>query len=108
MFILKYGFIFESARCFIKSKATSFNKTLGIYIEKLLECSQCLGFWCGFILFLLANFLEDNYNLLIFYSILFGFISSITCYISDLITGFLDEMIYKLQQENEQKKSDKN
>lgn len=100
-FILKYGFIFESSRNFIKNKAVNINKTLGLYIEKLLSCSQCLGFWGGFIIFLLNGILEQNYNLLLYYSILFGFISSITSYISDLLTEYLDEKIYKIKQENE-------
>lgn len=99
MFILKYGFIFESSRAFIKDKAKNINITFGTYIEKLLSCSQCLGFWCGFIIFLLNGILEQSYNLLIYYSILFGFISSFICYVCDLITEYLDEKIYNLRQE---------
>lgn len=101
MFILKYGFIFEKSRIFIKNKAKAINTTLGTYIEKLLSCAQCLGFWSGFIIFLLSGILEQDYNLLLYYSILFGFISSVASYISDLLTEYLDEKIYKLKQENE-------
>lgn len=102
-FILKYGFIFESSRNFIKSKAININKTLGLYIEKLLSCAQCLGFWSGFTIFLLTGILEQSYNLVLYYSILFGFISSFVSYLFDLITEYIDEQIYKLKYENEQK-----
>jgi ABC-type dipeptide/oligopeptide/nickel transport system permease component len=102
-FILKYGFIFESSRNFIKNKAININITLGLYIEKLLSCAQCLGFWSGFTIFLLTGILEQTYNLVLYYSILFGFISSFMSYLFDLVTEYIDERIYKLKYENEQK-----
>lgn len=108
LLILKYGFIFNVPRELIKNKAAKINKTLGIYIEKLISCSQCLGFWCGFIIFLLNGILEHYYHLLIYYSILFGFISSVCCYIVDLLITYIDEKIYKLQKENESKDAEEN
>ena len=101
LLILKYGFIFNTLREYIKSKAYSINNTLGTYITKLLSCSQCLGFWCGFVIFLLNGILEQDYNLLIYYSILFGFISSFICNVVDMLITLLDESIYKLQKQNE-------
>lgn len=108
LLILKYGFIFNVPREFIKNKAAKINNTLGVYIEKLISCSQCLGFWCGFVIFLLTGILEQNYNLLIYYSILFGFVSSLCSYLIDLITTYIDERIYKLQKENESKDIEEN
>lgn len=103
LLIIKYGFILNVPREYIKNKALSINKTLGLYIEKLLSCSQCLGFWCGFIIFLLTGILEQDYKLLIYYSILFGFITSLIGNVIDMLITLLDETIYKMQKENESK-----
>ena len=103
LLIIKYGFILNVPREYIKNKASSINNTLGLYIEKLLSCSQCLGFWCGFILFLLTSILEHDYNLIIYYSILFGFITSFIGNVVDMLITLLDETIYKMQKENESK-----
>jgi ABC-type dipeptide/oligopeptide/nickel transport system permease component len=101
--ILKYGFIFEALKNTFKHIAFKINNIFGVYVEKLLSCSQCLGFWTGFILFLLSNILEHEYNLIIFYSVLFGFISSFISNIIDMLMMFLDEKIYELQLKNESK-----
>lgn len=103
LLIIKYGFILNVPREYIKNKAFFINKTFGLYIEKLLSCSQCLGFWCGFIIFLLTGILEQDYNLLIYYSILFGFITSFIGNVVDMLITLLDETIYKMQKENESK-----
>ena len=103
LLILKYGFIFSAPREYIKNKANSINNTLGKYIDTLLSCSQCLGFWSGFIIFLLTGILEQDYHLLIYYSVLFGFITSFICNIVDMLMMLLDEKIFKLQMENESK-----
>jgi hypothetical protein len=103
LLILKYGFIFNVPREYIKNKAYSFNDSFGRYIEKLLSCSQCLGFWCGFVLFLLTGILEQSYHLIIYYSVVFGFITSFICNITDMLITLLDEKIYKIQKENESK-----
>ena len=101
--IVKYGFILNAPREFIKNKALILSPTLGKYVSKLLSCSQCLGFWCGFGIFLLTGILEHSYELIIYYSILFGFISSICSNIIDMLLTYLDENIFKLQKENESK-----
>lgn len=101
LLILKYGFIFNVPREFIKNKAFNINDSLGKYIEKLLSCSQCLGFWCGFTIFLLTKFLEQDFNLIIYYSLLFGFITSFFCNVIDMLITLLDEKIYSLQKLNE-------
>lgn len=103
LLIVKYGFIFSVPREYIKSKALSINKTFGKYIEKLLSCSQCLGFWCGFIIFLLTGILEQSYHLLLYYSVLFGFITSFVGNLVDMLMSLLDEKIFKIQKENESK-----
>lgn len=99
--IVKYGFILNAPREFIKDKAININPILGKYISKLLSCSQCLGFWCGFIIFLLTGILEQRYELIIYYSVLFGFISSLCSNIVDMMLTYLDERIFKIQKENE-------
>lgn len=99
--IVKYGFILNTPREFIKDKAFIINPILGKYISKLLSCSQCLGFWCGFFIFLLTGILEHSYELIIYYSILFGFISSLCSNIVDMLITYLDERIFKIQKENE-------
>ena len=97
LLIIKYGFIFNAPREFIINKAIKINGTFGKYIQKLLSCSQCLGFWCGFILFLLTGILELNYHLLVYYSVLYGFITSLAGNIVDMLITYLDEKIFKLQ-----------
>ena len=102
LLIIKYGFIFNVPREYIKDKAFKINNSLGKYIEKLLSCSQCLGFWCGFIIFLTYNFSELSY-LILYYSILFGFITSLLGNVTDMLLTLLDETIFKIQKENESK-----
>lgn len=101
--IVKYGFILNTLREFIKDKAFIISQIFGVYISKLLSCSQCLGFWCGFIIYMLTNLLEHSYELIIYYSILFGFISSLASNIIDMLITYLDEKIFKIQQDNESK-----
>ena len=103
LLILKYGFIFNAPREFIINKAIKINNTLGKYVQKLLSCSQCLGFWCGFILFLLTGILEHQYHLLVYYSILYGFIASLVGNVIDMLITYLDEKIFNLQKDNESK-----
>lgn len=103
LLIIKDGFIFESLRRFIKNKAFSINNTLGIYVSKLISCAQCLGFWVGFMIFLIFSLLEQNYENIIIISIYFGFIISLLGYITDMLLTYLDEKIYSLQRKNEGK-----
>lgn len=108
LLIIKYGFIFNIPREFIINKAFKINSILGEYIQKLLSCSQCLGFWCGFIIFLLTGILELQYHLLVYYSVLFGFITSLIGNVVDMLITYLDEKIFKLQKDNESKTSQDN
>jgi hypothetical protein len=103
LLIIKYGFIFNAPREFIINKAFKINSTFGKYIQKLFSCSQCLGFWCGFILFLLTGILEHDYHLIIYYSILYGFITSLIGNVIDMLLTYLDEKIFSIQKENESK-----
>lgn len=108
LLIIKYGFIFNTPREFIINKAFKINSILGKYIQKLLSCSQCLGFWCGFIIFLLTGILELQYHLLVYYSVLFGFITSLIGNVVDMLITYLDEKIFKLQKDNESKTNQDN
>ena len=103
MLIIKDGFIFESLRTMIKNKATFINKTLGVYVDKLLSCAQCLGFWCGFFIYFIYSFSEQSYNNILLVSLYFGFIVSFLGYVCDMILTLIDEKIFKLQKENEGK-----
>ena len=103
MLIIKDGFIFESLRTIIKNKAFSINKTLGKYIDKLLSCAQCLGFWCGFLIYFIYSLSEQSYNNILLISLYFGFIVSFLGYTCDIILTLIDEKIFKLQKENEGK-----
>ena len=101
--IIKYGFILQVPREWVKNKARSINATFGLYIEKLLNCAQCLGFWCGFFVFLLASLSEQSYDWLILYSAFFGFATSFLSNSLDMLLTLLDEKIFQLQRENDPK-----
>ena len=103
MLIIKDGFIFDSLRMSVKNKASSINETLGVYVNKLLSCAQCLGFWCGFLIYFIYSLSEHSYNNILIISLYFGFIVSFLGYISDMILNLIDEKIFKLQRENEGK-----
>ena len=95
--ILKYGFIFNAPREWIKSKS--------IYLKELLSCSQCLGFWSGFWICLITYLLQFSFSLTnLFYSILMGFASSFLSQVADLGIGLMDEKLYSLGKKNSDKK----
>lgn len=101
--IVKYGFILQTPREWVKNKAHFISPTLGVYIQKLLSCSQCLGFWCGFFVFLLHSISEQSYDWIILYSIFFGFATSFLSNSLDMLLTLLDEKIFQLQRNNESK-----
>ena len=101
--IIKYGFILQVPREWVKNKARFISSILGTYVEKLLSCSQCLGFWCGFFVFLLNSISEQSYDWIILYSVFFGFATSFLSNSLDMLLTLLDEKIFKLQRENESK-----
>lgn len=99
--IVKYGFILQVPREWVKNKARFISPKFGLYIEKLLSCAQCLGFWCGFFIFLLNSVSEQSYNWIILYSAFFGFATSFLSNSIDMLLTLLDEKIFQLQRENE-------
>lgn len=101
--IVKYGFILQVLRELAKNKARSINPTFGLYIERLLSCSQCLGYWCGFFIFLLYSLSEQSYDWIVLYSVFFGFATSFLSNSFDMLLTLLDEKIFQLQCENESK-----
>lgn len=102
--IIKYGFILSTFRKFIEDKAFNLNNTIGIYVKELLSCCQCLGFWCGFFIFLLNNiFLYNLCFFVIFNSIIFGFATSFIANSVDMILDYIAEKIYNLRINNESK-----
>lgn len=105
--IIKYGFILSAFRNFIKDKAFALNNTLGIYVKELFSCCQCLGFWCGFFIFLIYNlFLFELSFFIIFKSIIFGFASSFIANSIDMLLDYIAEKTYNLQ--NNESKINKN
>ena len=101
--IVKYGFILQVPREWVKNKACFISPKFGLYIEKLLSCAQCLGFWCGFFAFLLNSISEQSYDWIILYSTFFGFATSFLSNSIDMLLTLLDEKIFQLQRENESK-----
>lgn len=92
-FILKYGFILNVPRDWLKGKS--------VYFKELLSCSQCLGFWCGLSIYFLANCLTGKMGLDLFvFSIFAGFINSFVASTVDMLIDFLDEKVVELRQKN--------
>lgn len=93
-FILKYAFILNVPRNWLKSK--------GVYLKELLSCSQCLGFWCGLLIYFLAGYITEGFSIsLCLFSVFFGFINSFIASTTDMTIDFLDESIVELRQKNE-------
>ena len=86
MWILRYGSIFNTPRDYLCSKSKILNK--------LLNCSLCLGFWCGVFVSIFNYFIIDQ-NLIF---LLLPFASSAVCWFFDslldliqLACNFLDK-----------------
>lgn len=94
--IIKYGFILNFPREFVKNKAKNFNKTLGIYVDKFFSCCQCIGFWSGLIIYFLFT-----YNIL--NSFIFALASSFLCNFIDMIMDYIAEVTFKTNLENDSK-----
>lgn len=92
-FILKYAFILNAPRNWLKGK--------GVYLSELLSCSQCLGFWCGLGIYFLAGFLIQGFNInLCIFSVFFGFINSFIANMTDMLIDFLDEKVVEIRKKN--------
>ena len=95
--ILKWGYIFNIPRKWLKSKSEFF--------RELLSCSQCLGFWSGFLISLVTCLLQFNFDsLAIFSCFLLGFASSFLSQVADLLIGLMDEKLYSMSNKNSNKK----
>lgn len=95
--ILKWGYIFNIPRNWLKSKSEFF--------KELLSCSQCLGFWSGFLISLAICLLQFNFSLgAIFSCFMMGFASSFLSQVADLSIGLMDEKLYAMSQKNNNKK----
>ena len=73
MFILKYGSIFDTPRCWLTTKSKFF--------KELICCSLCLGFWTGVFVAGILFFFDDYVKDLI----LFPFASAGFCWILDIV-----------------------
>lgn len=77
-FIVTQSYIFKPLR----EKITKINKYLG----KLLHCTMCFGFWSGLIIKTLLLIYNQQFiisSLIII--LIYGFISSFTCYLTYLL-----------------------
>lgn len=88
MWIIKYGSILSLPREYLKSKSNT--------LKELLECSMCLGFWCG----VFFSLLFYNVNGLSYELFLIPFISSAACWFFDSLLDLIQESIVKLSNKN--------
>jgi hypothetical protein len=77
MWILRYGSIFNSPRTYLCDKSKILNK--------LFNCSLCLGFWCG----LIVGFFNYFYIQESLVYILFPFASSACCWFFDSLLDLI-------------------
>ena len=86
LFILKYGYILQKPRNFLKDSCNLLNE--------FLTCCMCMGFWVGLLMSLTYTFLSSEISFIsIFNSILFGFLISFIGFFSDVILETLDAII---------------
>ncbi len=89
VWILKDSYILDKPRKYLKSKAK--------WLDKLLSCSMCLGFWVGVLLSLFQFFiLKDSSN--IYY---YPLASSAFCFFVDVLMDVMQETWVKLKTERE-------
>jgi len=81
-FILKYGTILNMWRGWLTGLHSS--------IKQLFECSLCLGFWSGVMIY----FVDESTPLL-------PLASAATCWIADSLVGILQYLELKLEKEHD-------
>ena len=88
LFILKYGYILQKPRNFLKDSCNLMNE--------FLTCSMCMGFWVGLILSLIYSLFVISAPftfVILFNSIMFGFMISFIGFFSDVTLEVMDEII---------------
>lgn len=94
--ILKYGYIFNIPRDWLKNKS--------VFLKELLSCSQCLGFWSGFFIGLAYSVSLLNFSLFAgLFCFLLGFASSFLSQVADLGIGLMDEILFAKTKQNDSK-----
>lgn len=89
MWILKDSYILNRPRKYLKSKAK--------WLDKLLSCSMCLGFWVGVLLSVFQFYvLKDPTN--IYY---YPLASSAFCFFTDVLMDVMQEVWVRLKTERE-------
>lgn len=95
LFILKYGYILQKPRNFLKDSCNLMNE--------FLTCCMCMGFWVGLIVSLIYSIfiisLPFNF-ILLFNSIMFGFMISFIGFFSDVTLEVMDAIIDYLKKDN--------
>ena len=90
LFILKYGYILQKPRNFLKDSCNLLNE--------FLSCCMCMGFWVGLILSLTYTWLLGLMDMMmVFHCTMFGFQISFIGFFSDVILEVLDEIIDRLK-----------
>lgn len=84
MWVLRYGSILDRPRRYISSRSN--------LLKELLNCSLCLGFWCGLIVGSLMYYFNDAK---IAY-LLFPFCSSACCWFFDSLLDLIQLSCNKL------------
>lgn len=94
LFILKYGYILQKPRNFLKDSCNLLNE--------FLTCCMCMGFWVGLLISLFYTILTSSTITIvsIFNSVLFGFMISFIGFFSDVILETLDAIIDFLNNKN--------
>ena len=90
LFILKYSYILQKPRNFLKDSCNLLNE--------FLTCCMCMGFWVGLILSLTYTWLLGLMDvMMIFHCVMFGFQISFIGFFSDVILEAIDEIIDRLK-----------
>lgn len=86
LFILKYGYILQKPRNFLKDSCKLLNE--------FLSCCMCMGFWVGFFVSGIYVFMLGLMDvMMIFHCVMFGFMISFIGFFADVFLELLDAII---------------
>ena len=86
LFILKYGYILQKPRDFLKDSCNLMNE--------FLTCCMCMGFWVGLSVSFVYTLLLSELTLIsVFNCIMFGFMISFIGFFSDVLLEVMDAII---------------
>ncbi len=88
MWIIKYGSILSFPREYLKSVSS--------VLKELIECSMCLGFWCG-VFFSFISYKNSGLNVELLYM---PFIASGACWLFDSLLDLIQELCLFISNKN--------